>query len=379
MNKKIIFFSTPAYGHIISSIPVVEKLVKEGYEVDYFSTKEYEDIVKNVGAKYLEYEVDFDVKKLEKYTSNFIELFKVLTETNHKAYKYYENKINYKEYDLIIYDSMCSFAKNIAYKKNKKSICIETTLAYNVFVFFFSNLFWNNIILFLKNMGKVIRLLKEEKLFRKKNELKKFKTIDLFVNSGDKTIVFSPKELQPFYWTFNKELYFVGTTIKERLQTQKKKYKSYKYFISVGSVYKANPEIVKEILKIKDLEKNSIAIVTNEKIKDIDTYDFVEQIAFLKNIEIFINHGGLNSVYEAIYLNKKQIIIPVQEEQRLTAIICKNKKIGIYTKKYKNISKKIKNVRKRTKNLDRYSKIIKSYDGTIIAYNIIDKYIKEGE
>ena len=68
----------------------------------------------------------------------------------------------------------------------------------------------------------------------------------------------------------------------------------------------------------------------------------------------------------------------MQEEQRLTALICKHKKIGGYSKKFTNLKKQLKEIEKWNRNLEKYSLIFKSYDGTKLAYEIIDKYIKEG-
>lgn len=378
MKKKVLFFTTPAYGHINSALPIVERLVNKDYQVICYSSKEYKQIIEETGAKYIEYKIDFNVQEIGAYTSNFVELLKALTKLNHEAYEHYVNSIDYTKYDLVVYDSMCAFAKNIAYKKKIKSICIETTLAYNFFVFIFSNMFWNSIKTFGKNLKELLKNIKSEKVFRKKYNLSKLKIIDLFVNSGDKTIVLTPKEFQPFYKTFNKNFCFVGTTIKERLQKQNKNYKRYNYFIALGSVLKIDEKLLNEILNIEQLKESKTALLIDKRIENFDTYKFVEQLSFLKNVDIFINHGGLNSVYESIYLNKKQICIPMQEEQRFNALICKHKKIGGYVKKYTGLGKQLKEIEKWNKNSEKYSKIFKSYDGTKLAYEIIDKYIKEG-
>lgn len=373
---KVLFFSTPAFGHINATIPIIEKLVKADYEVICYSTEKFKKMIEDTGATYIKYQIDFNENKLVQYTSNLVELFRALIDLNHEAFEYYIKKINYNEVDLIIYDSMCSFAKNIAIKNNKKYICIQTTMAYNIFVFIFSNLFWKSLKVFLKNINTILKEIKKEKIFRRKHNLSKLSIIDLFVNSGDKTIVLSPKELQPFYRTFNKNFCFVGTTIKERLKKQTAQYEQYDYFVSLGSIWKADNNILENL---KNFPNKKIVILSTKKInsKNISTYKFVEQLALLKNVNIFINHGGLNSVYESIYLNKKQVMVPIQEEERLTALIMESKKIGAYSKNYDEINKKIDNINKWTKNLEKYSYIIRSYDGTELAFEIIEKYIKK--
>lgn len=380
MKKQIIFFSTPAFGHINSTLPIIKKLSDNGYKVKCYSTIEFKNQIENVGAEFEEYKIDFNIKELSKYTADFVNLLECLTIFNQKAYEYYENYIEYENTELILYDSMCSFAKNIAYKKNKKSICIVTTLAYNFQVFVFTNLFWRSIGTFIKKSKRIIKTLKQEKQFRKKNKLKKFNSIDLFLNSGDKTIVLTPRELQPCARTFNKSFHFVGTTIKERMKKKNTQYEKYDIYIALGTIFKNKEKILNQIVNLEEIENSKIALLSDKKIEkaNIDTLSFVDQISLLENVEIFINHGGLNSVYEAIYLNKKQISLPLQEEQRLTAIIIKNKKIGAYAKSVDSLNKKIKNIDKYSKNLEKYSKIIKSYDGTELSFEIIDEYINGG-
>ena len=151
---------------------------------------------------------------------------------NRECYLEYLKIIKKNKPDLIIYDSMCSFAKNISKKLKIKSVCFCTTMAYNSFTFTFSNMFLSTIKLMCKNIKPIIKLYKEEKKFRKDNDVIKFDAMDLFVNKGDITLVFTPKELQPFYRTFPKEFIFVGTTIKERIKNETKYEKFIDFFSS---------------------------------------------------------------------------------------------------------------------------------------------------
>ena len=121
--------------------------------------------------------------------------------------------------------------------------------------------------------------------------------------------------------------------------------------------------------------------IGNLKIDNSKSVEFVkstDQLSLLPNIKLFINHGGLNSIYESLYFGKFQICIPQQEEQRMNAIIVNNKKIGLYVKKIDNLKKdKIEKYRKNyEKNIDKYKNIIKSYNGTKIAFDNIERLIK---
>ena len=52
-----------------------------------------------------------------------------------------------------------------------------------------------------------------------------------------------------------------------------------------------------------------------------------------RNTELFINHGGIHSVYESIWYKVPQICTPNQTEQEVNAKIVQKKKCGIYVKR----------------------------------------------
>ena len=376
--KKIVFFGTPAYGHMISAAPVIKRLTESGINIIWVTAKKYRFIVERAGAVFEEYKIDFDNLNLEDVTSDFFELFKNLVEINQQLY------LLYKDYDFgdafILYDSMLSFAKNIARKRNIKSICFVTTLAYNFFVFITTNLFTSSISLYFKNIRKINKILKQEKLFRKSEKLSAFNMLDLFVNSGDRTIVFTPKEIQPMVHTFNKNFYFVGTTIKDRQQFSKTDfYKPCDYYISLGSIYTENQKALKNIINFNELQNKTLVITTGNVNIDnnnanINLVDFTNQQKMLENCKYFINHGGLNSIYESIYYGVPQICFPMQQEQRLNSLIVQKKRLGLYMKTLDNkYLIKIKN-KTNTKNLEKLSAVFRKYDASQQVLNILNNY-----
>ena len=385
-SKRIVFFSTPAYGHTLCVLPVIKRLVEDGYIVECYSTTEFKKMFEKIGAKFIEYETNFEEQRLDKITSNMFELMKALININRRAYKIYEIYIKNNKPDLIIYDSMCSFAKNICEKYEIKSVCFVTTIGFNLPLILTSNIGRTSINIFLKNISEVKKILKQEIDFRKENKLKRINLIDLFVNEADETIVFTPKEFQPLSWTFSKKFHFIGTTIKDKICVKDEnsdEQNHYEYYISFGTIFNENKEYLQKLIDYCN-EKNCKTIVsagntlelinTNENIK---IEKKVNQVKLLPNCDFFINHAGINSVLESIYYEVPQICIPLQEEQRYVAKVVQRKKLGIYMKKFnpKNLEK-IKEF-KNSAEIKKMSKILKQYDGTSLATDIIEKYIEK--
>ncbi|MBQ9258688.1 MAG: hypothetical protein IJ187_02385 [Neisseriaceae bacterium] len=381
-QKKIIYFSTPAFGHINAEYPVVSKLIENGYSVDWYCSKKYKNFVEETGANYREYKIDFDKYNLSDITANFYNLFENLLALNRDAYLLYINEIQKERPDLILYDSMCSFAKNISKKLNIKSICLSGLMAYNLCTFIFSHMFISTIKLIFSNLHSIIKLYNEEKKFRISNGLGKFNLFDLFVNKGDLTLVFSPKEFQPFYRTFDKSFIFVGTTIKDRLKRSNKKYDKYDIYVSLGTIFTENSELLNNIINNELLKgKHTIISVGDLQMDNLPDIEFVkstDQLALLSQLDLFINHGGLCSVYESIYFGVFQICIPQQEEHRLTAQMIKRRKIGMYVEDINKLNiKKLEKFRKRNiDKLEKYQTIIRSYDGSQLAFEKVEEILK---
>lgn len=383
MSKRIVFFSTPAYGHLISVYPVIKELVNQGNKIDWYCSIKYKELVESSGANFIEYVGDFDnLYNLSNIISDFYNLFGYLLLLNKQCYLEYYEKINKQNIDLILYDSMCSFGKNIAIKLKIKHICLCTTLAYNNFTFLFSNMLLSTIKLSIKNCRQLIKKIKEENKFRKQNGINKLKLMDLFINSGDATIVFSPREFQPFVNTFNKTFEFVGTTIKDRINFSKEEYEHYNIYISLGSILTENKDFFDNILNSNYLKNKKVIINVgnlelNSKDKNIKLVKYTNQLELLKKCDLFINHGGLNSVYESVYYSVIQICIPQQEEQRMTAKIVKKLGLGMYFPNYDEVKfRKFEGkINKYKDNVKKFSEIIKKYDGTKEAINIVNKVL----
>lgn len=409
MGKKIIFFSTPAYGHVSSVLPVIQRLVQRGHTVTWYCTAKFKSMVEKSGANYIEYPGEFDSKyDLADITSDFYHLLDYLLQLNRRYYKEYVGRICREEVDLLLYDSMCSFAKNIAAKKGIRSICLCTTMAYNQWTFYFSNMAISTVPLVAKHGLAILKKLQEEKKFRREERLPKVDLMDLFINSGDETIVFIPRALQPFVRTFPKSYTFVGTTIRERarmgeeeekgsFETQnliqsigeksgspdekqgRSREKDIDIYISLGTIFTENEKLLTTIMQDPFFaDKKVIINVGRLQMRstrpNIKLVSHTNQIELLKHCKMFIDHGGLNSVWESIYRNVPQVCIPQQEEQRMTALVAKRRGLVTYTRQFD--IEKIKSCYEGgydKKRIGQFAKIIDRADGTGRAVKIIER------
>lgn len=385
-GKRVVFFSTPAYGHLQAVYPVLARLVRAGVRVDWYCTEAYRELVTKTGAHFHPYRVDFSRYPLDRLTADFFSLYRGLLVLNRRCYLRYRGEIRENPPDLLLYDSMCSFGKNLAKQFGLPSVCLCTTLAYNLPTLIFSNLFWPSLKLMVKNAPELLRLTLKEQCFRRREGLPGFSPLDLFVNRGDKTLVFSPPEFQPFAQSFPPSFDFVGTTIRDRIEADSS-IENCDIYLSLGSIFAARTGELERILETPLFRGKKVIVSAGYAAADLqkrlgrERISFVRrtnQLALLPKTGLFVNHGGLNSVYESLYFGVFQICIPQQEEQRLTARLVEKKKLGLCCPRSRGWSEaELRRAELKCRpRIERYRHILRSYDGTARALRCIQELLR---
>lgn len=385
-GKRVVFFSTPAYGHLQAVYPVLARLVRAGVRVDWYCTEAYRELVTKTGAHFHPYCVDFSRYPLDRLTADFFSLYRGLLVLNRRCYLRYRREIRENPPDLLLYDSMCSFGKNLAKQFGLPSVCLCTTLAYNLPTLIFSNLFWPSLKLTVKHAPELLRLTLKEQCFRRREGLPGFSPLDLFVNRGDKTLVFSPPEFQPFAQSFPPSFNFVGTTIRDRIEADSS-IENCDIYLSLGSIFAARTGELERILETPLFRGKKVIVSAGYAAADLqkrlgrERLSFVRrtnQLALLPKTGLFVNHGGLNSVYESLYFGVFQICIPQQEEQRLTARLVEKKKLGLCCPRPRGWSEaELRRAELKCRpRIERYRRILRSYDGTVRALRCIQELLR---
>jgi len=385
-GKRVVFFSTPAYGHLQAVYPVLARLVRAGVRVDWYCTEAYRELVTKTGAHFHPYCVDFSRYPLDRLTADFFSLYRGLLVLNRRCYLRYRREIRENPPDLLLYDSMCSFGKNLAKQFGLPSVCLCTTLAYNLPTLIFSNLFWPSLKLTVKHAPELLRLTLKEQCFRRREGLPGFSPLDLFVNRGDKTLVFSPPEFQPFAQSFPPSFDFVGTTIRDRIEADSS-IENCDIYLSLGSIFAARTGELERILETPLFRGKKVIVSAGYAAADLqkrlgrERLSFVRrtnQLALLPKTGLFVNHGGLNSVYESLYFGVFQICIPQQEEQRLTARLVEKKKLGFCCPRPRGWSEaELRRAELKCRpRIERYRRILRSYDGTARALRCIQELLR---
>ena len=140
-------------------------------------------------------------------------------------------------------------------------------------------------------------------------------------------LMLTSKLFHPQSEVIDDSFYFIGPSIEERPIDNNFNFKKDEnkklIYISLGTIFNDNFEIFKQFVEAfrnwKDFQV-VISIGKHFDVKDLGdlpenilAFNFVPQLQILKIADIFITHGGINSINEAILLNNLPVIVIPQE------------------------------------------------------------------
>ncbi len=306
---KILFINLPYYGHVLPTIGLVQELIKQGCEVTYLMPFDWEENIAESGAEFYGYE---NHRQLSEQIKN--------------AYATAESIV--EKFDFIIYEQFFFLGKHLAEKYNKPVARIFTAPVTNKELMeeYISSkgplsIFKHKWITraFTKDIAKGISLKTDNWLD------------EIIYNPPKLNLVYTLREYQPYEEEFPEEQYkFLGASIYER-RTEKfdiEKGKKPIIYISLGTVIKGAVSFFQNCIEAFREEDVEVIISVGkkfniEKLKDvplnIHIYNSVPQLEVLNISDVFITHGGMNSISEALVYGVPMVVIPFVSDQPVNA------------------------------------------------------------
>ena len=306
---KILFINLPYQGHVIPTIGLVKELIIQGCCVTYLLPFEWKEMLDGTGAEFEGYR---NHKKLSVQIKN--------------AYVVAEQII--QEYDLVIYEQFFFLGKHLAEKYNKPVVRIFTAPVTNeklmqeyidaggaLWIFRFKWIGRN----WTKSVAKGIALKTDCWLD------------EIVQNAPDLNLVYTLDEYQPYREEFPSEKYrFLGASIYDRKQRmfEINKYGKPIIYISFGTVVKGAKAFFKKCIQAFGNEAVTVVLSVGKKFDiaklgkvpdNFLVYHSVPQLSVLKQADIFITHGGMNSISEALVNGVPMVVIPFMADQPTNA------------------------------------------------------------
>ncbi|MDR0299570.1 MAG: hypothetical protein LBI13_05755 [Streptococcaceae bacterium] len=349
--QTIIYFGTPAHGHVNPSLSYVEKLVARNFQVIYYATPEFQQEIVQTGAEFRAYPLSIK-SSLQDLTDSLTDnkhLFRALTlslKLTTAMLPELLNDIKLLNPALIIHDCVNLVGRLVAELSDRPA------LSFYPFVFIdhvgdkASRLYARHFsqVLFF-GLSDLFPFLKAKAKVKKLYHAKRLSLIDLNFNQEAFNLVSFSRLLQPESH-LQKNYFFIGPSASlRRSESQEIEIPSRPFiYATLGTVAKDDLFIDEIIRQFANSSFDIILIVGKNKFptdipKNIHVYDYVNQPQVLPHATLVLSTGGMNTINEAIRAHIPLLIYPGQGEQRINADQVESLKLGRRLKNLKILKK----------------------------------------
>ncbi|MDM5337340.1 glycosyltransferase [Fictibacillus enclensis] len=330
---RVLFINAGSEGHINPTIGMVQELISRGEEVVYFTVEAFRDRVEKTGATVRTFDGEAFIKAfLSGGRTYLLERINGLLHTVDVVIPSVLGQIEGEHFDYMIHDSMFGCGRFLTQILKLPAISSCTSFAHTK----------DSFESMLEHLSqdippKTLATIKED-YQNLKTKLKENYDVEIgspyevFCNPAPLTIIYTTREFQPSGDTFDPSYKFVGPSISLRPSKGNVDFAEIKgkdlIYISLGTVFNQATEFYKLCFEaFGDSEHNVIMSIGHRtqkaalgKIpKNFIVENYVPQTEVLKEADLFITHGGMNSANEGLYYGVPLLVIPQSADQPMVA------------------------------------------------------------
>lgn len=317
---KILFITLGAPGHVRPVLPIVDELRKRGHRVTVVASRGLAPLFEKLSSETFAYD-----SMIETYHPSIISLpeeaFPVaLLREGIAIYPQVLSAIEKQGTpDLIVFDSSTIASKWIARKLGIKTVGYNVAYASTHQCSFYEKSLND----FRRNSSALEMFETEARGFAAENGLPRIEPEDTFYCTEATNLVFMPREFHPQHEALGDDFEFVGPTW-ENTHRQSEGPTGIVY-ISLGTLFYRVPEFYRHCIEAFAGSRHSVIITCPDGQwpkavpENIRFVPFVDSIEMLSRASVFVTHGGMNAVQEAVALKVPMVVVPQYMDQFITA------------------------------------------------------------
>lgn len=328
--KTIIMYSIPAYGHVYSTLALMEGLTTAGYTVIYYSLDPFRESVEAKGCCFRSYALDAaaidltDGKRLPR-------LYRLLLEHTAGMLPQLLKEAGEQAPAGIIFDSLALWGRAVG-----ELLAVPHFSFYSIAAIdrVFSESFFRYSVGFpaecFRHIGELPEALRLRRYLKKRYGIRHLGMLRVLMNRGDYNLMGFSRRMQPGGKRLGKKYLFLGSLSPHRNRFAEPETGPRTsvplIYISLGTIFNENEkffQMVAEQLGNQDVQVIIAARLSAELQHKLPANfiaePFVDQPAVLKQADLFISAGGMNSIHEALFYGVPCLLCPQQGEQHLNA------------------------------------------------------------
>lgn len=307
---RVLFVNLPFAGHTNPTLPLVKALIHSGHQVTYINSEEWGPKIEACGAQFIPYRHFPQKPSLQQIKKHcFQAAFETVMSVGH-------------DYEILIYEMLFFPGKEIADRLGIPCVRQFSQPAWNQQTY---SILGKDYRFFHFSSTLIGRQLMNPQA-RKALAMPEKKLLDsLLYEEPNLNLVYLPEAFQPGRESFDSNYLFIPPDIHIPESVPAKTGTSVIY-ISLGTIVSSKAFCQKCIKAFSDqpvqvfLSTGKVPVEALGNLpKNIQAAQFLPQIELLAQADLFLTHGGMNSVNEALQLGVPMLVVPFLNDQPMNA------------------------------------------------------------
>jgi MGT family glycosyltransferase len=345
---KAVFFNIPAHGHVNPTLPLVHELVRRGETVIYYTIEAFRRKIEVAGAHCRTYEslspsVRFNFGSDDRSSPSLPKIARVMIEFCETSLPFLLDATRRDAPDYIVHDFTCLWGKYVSQILEIPAIATIPQFPVNMKrrPDPYPGMYADLVRMFLGGVPALIQYRRAANRISQMYSVRRAGLWDMLQNHEDLNIVFTSRYFQPHAEDFDESFLFVGPSIAERDETLDFSLESENgpiVYISLGSILNINVTFYRHCFEAFGGTEKRIVLSAGAD-TDLDSLgaipenfvvrNYVHQLEVLKRADVFVTHGGMNSVSEGLSYGVPLVVIPQGSDQYLVAKRVETLKAGV--------------------------------------------------
>ena len=340
--SSIWFYNVPYHGHVTPTLPLTRALVDAGEDVTYFSLPAFEESIASTGARFRPY-VPASAFPPTRSTSHPLALGSDVAEATRELLPGVLADVERERPNLIVFDMSAPWGAIASRRLGVPAVASFPHLPFCWRAVMDDRRVMRRVLLGMRAGSGAARGFASA-TWRAVRELHLSRTeANLLSSSAELNIVFSSRYFQPHADRFGPEYVFVGPEIDRSREEEALGFSLARdrpvVYVAVGTVYEAPEAFFHACFEALGDQRMSVVMSVGKAVEPGDlgpppgnfvVRQYVPQLAVLAVADVFVTHGGMNSISEAVTYGVPMVVVPNTVEQAVNAARIEQLGAGVY-------------------------------------------------